>query len=166
MLITQEILFTKEDCDNILTILKENEIKWKSSDREYNSYDLNANEHTLWLFDRLKTFFENKTKLQIYKLKEQIHFHKYTIGNRFDRHNDNRDERMYSIGVLLNDEFVGGDFILYNNTEIVLNKIIGNAYIFDVNIEHEITPIINGERYSLLWFLQREHIKPKIKGLI
>ena len=66
----------------------------------------------------------------------------------------------------MNDEFEGGDFKLYNPNEIILNKVIGNTYIFDVNITHEISPILNGERYSLLWFLQHEHIKIKTNKLI
>jgi predicted 2-oxoglutarate/Fe(II)-dependent dioxygenase YbiX len=68
--------------------------------------------------------------------------------------------------VLLNDNFEGGDFNLYNQNKVTLNKMLGNTYIFDVKIEHEITPILKGERYSLLWFLQNEHIKMEINKLI
>ena len=50
--------------------------------------------------------------------------------------------------------------------EYILNKKIGNTYIFDVRIDHEITPILDGERYSLLWFLQNEHIKIETNKLI
>jgi hypothetical protein len=35
-----------------------------------------------------------------------------------------------------------------------------------VRITHEITPILEGERYSLLWFLENEHIKIKTNKLI
>jgi predicted 2-oxoglutarate/Fe(II)-dependent dioxygenase YbiX len=61
----------------------------------------------------------------------------------------------------LNDDFQGGDFKLYNPNEYTLNKVIGNAYIFDARIDHEITPVLNGERYSLLWFLQKDHLTKK-----
>ena len=67
---------------------------------------------------------------------------------------------------MLNGNFDGGDFKLYNPNEYILNKKIGNTYIFDVRIDHEITPILDGERYSLLWFLQNEHIKIEINKLI
>ena len=77
-----------------------------------------------------------------------------------------RDRRLYGIGVLLNDDFKGGDFKLYNPDEVKLNKVIGNTYIFDVKIDHEITPIIEGERYSLLWFLQNTDIKVNKEKLI
>jgi hypothetical protein len=70
------------------------------------------------------------------------------------------------VGVLLNDDFEGGDFKLYNPNEITLDKVIGNTYLFDVKIDHEITSILEGERYSLLWFLQNEHIKIETNKLI
>ena len=76
------------------------------------------------------------------------------------------DNRVYAVGVLLNDEFDGGNFKLYNPNEILLNKITGNTYVFDVRVEHEITPILNGERYSLLWFIQEEHIKFNVNKLL
>ena len=68
---------------------------------------------------------------------------------------------MFAVGVLLNDDFEGGDFKLYNPNDYTLNKLIGNTYIFDTRIDHEITPILNGERYSLLWFLQKDHLTKK-----
>ena len=67
---------------------------------------------------------------------------------------------------MLNDNFNGGDFKLYNPDEVKLDKVTGNSYIFDVKIDHEITHILEGERYSLLWFLQQEHIKSKINKLL
>ena len=133
---------------------------------KYNSYEINYNETTKWIFQKLKNFFEIETDLKIIKLKEQIHLHKFTKGDWFGKHNDVRDNRLYAVGVLLNTDFEGGDFKLYSPNEYLLNKEIGNAYIFDVKTEHEITPILKGERYSLLWFLQKEHIKMEINKLI
>ena len=159
MLIKQKILFTKEECELIVNLSKINQQDWKSKDRKYNSFTLNYNTDTDWLFGKLKSFFELDTQIEIIKLKSQIHFHKFTKGDWFGKHNDIRDNRIYAVGVLLNDNFEGGDFKLYNPEEQILDKIVGNAYIFDVRIEHEITTILNGERYSLLWFLQNDNIK-------
>ena len=160
-MVSQKVIFTKSECNSIISILKQNEIKWKSNNRKFNSYDLNINLENKWIFDRLKQFFEIETNLKINKMKELIHFHKYITGDWFGVHNDDRDNRLYSVGLLLNDDFIGGDFNLYNPDEFILNKNTGNAYIFDVKIPHEITPILNGERYSLLWFLQKHHINFK-----
>jgi hypothetical protein len=167
MLIKEKILFNKEECELIINLTKINQQYWKSKDRKYNSFTLNYNSDTVWLFNKLKSLFELETEIEILKLKPQIHFHRYVKGDWFDKHNDIRENRVYAVGVLLNDNFDGGDFNLYNPNIQTLNKIIGNTYIFDVRIDHEITPILDGERYSLLWFLQKEHINFKTtKSLI
>ncbi len=166
MLIKEKILFNKEECDRIICLSKTNEKEWKLNDRNYNSYRIDYNENTKWIFNKLKNFFATETGIKIIKTKKQIHLHKFAKGNWFEKHNDVRDNRLYAIGVLLNDNFEGGNFNLYNPNELVLNKITGNTYIFDVRIEHEITPILDGERFSLLWFLQKENIKFDINKLI
>lgn len=166
MIIKQKILFSKEECESIISYNNTHITNWIMDDRKYNSQPINYSLETKWLFDKLKTFFEIETGTKIIKIKEQIHFHTFKNGDWFGKHNDIRDERLYAIGVLLNDNFLGGDFKLYNENETILNKVVGNSYIFDVRIEHEITPILEGERYSLLWFLQNEHIKIKTNKLI
>lgn len=166
MLINQRLLFNKEECDMIINLSKTNPKEWKLGDRKYNSYPIDYDENTKWLFNKLKNYFEKETGLEIVNIKNQIHFHNFKKNDWFGKHNDKRDKRLYAVGVLLNDNFEGGDFKLYNQNEIKLDKIIGSTYIFDVRIEHEITPILFGERYSILWFLQEENIKIKTNKLI
>lgn len=166
MIVSQKILFTKEECTNIISHNDTHITNWGMEDRKYNSQPINYSLGTKWLFDRLKYFVETETNIQIRTIKKQIHFHTFKEGDWFGKHNDIRDDRMYAVGVLLNDNFDGGDFKLYNSTEYTLDKIVGNTYLFDVAIEHEITPILKDERHSLLWFLQREHIKFEINKLI
>ena len=159
MLIKQTHLFSKEECDIILNLYNDIPQKWNFSDRNFISNAIKYSSETHWLFDKLKTFVETETNIQIRTIKKQIHFHTFIKGDWFGKHNDIRDNRIYAVGVLLNDNFEGGDFKLYNPNEMILNKVVGNTYIFDVNIEHEITPILEGERFSLLWFLQNDNVK-------
>jgi hypothetical protein len=166
MIIKEKILFSKEECESIISYNETHITNWRMGDRKYNSQPIIYSLETKWLFDKLKTFVETETNIKIIKIKEKIHFHKFIKGDWFGKHNDIRDNRVYAVGVLLNDDFTEGDFKLYNPNEIILNKVIGNTYIFDVRIEHEITPILDGERYSLLWFLQNEHIKIETNKLI
>ena len=166
MILKEKILFNKEECQSIIWNETDNITNWNMGDRKYDSRSICYNENNKWLFDKLKNFFEKETNLKIIKIKEKIHFHKFTKGDWFTKHNDIREKRLYAVGVLLNNNFEGGDFKLYNPNEIILNKIVGNAYIFDVRIEHEITPILKSERYSLLWFLENEHIKIETNKLI
>ena len=166
MILQQKILFSKEECDSIISYNDTYITHWKMGDRKYNSQPINYSSDTKWLFDKLKGFVEKETNIEIGTIKKQIHFHKFVKGDWFGKHNDIRENRLYAVGVLLNDNFEGGDFKLYNPNEITLDKVSGNTYLFDVIIEHEITPILEGERYSLLWFLQNEHIKIKTNKLI
>ena len=166
MLIKQKHLFKKEECDIILNLYNDIPQKWNLSDRNYISNSIKYSYKTSWLFDKLKTFVEKETDIQIQTFKTHIHFHTFKNGDWFGKHNDTRDTRGYGVGVLLNDNFEGGDFKLYNKNEIILDKLAGNTYLFDVRIEHEITPILVGERYSLLWFLKNENIKYKTNKLL
>lgn len=167
MLLKESMLFTKEECVKIISYGDNNITNWKMPDRKYDSQFINYSVETQWVFDRLKIFFESETDIKIRNIKKQIHFHKYQKDDWFDRHNDDRDNRCYAVGVLLNDNFEGGEFTMYNPTKQHLNKEAGNSYIFDVKIEHEIKPILNGERYSILWFLQQpQHIKLSLNKLI
>lgn len=165
MVVVQNTLFTKLECDSI--IWQNTAVKiWEKKDRKFKSIVLEYSEDTKWIFLKLKNFVEESIDIKITNLKKVIHFHKFNEMDWFDKHNDIKDKRIYAVGVLLNNDFKGGDFKLYNPDEIILDKVIGNTYIFDVRIEHEITPILQGERYSLLWFLQREHIKFNINTLL
>ena len=166
MILKEKILFSKEECKSIISYNETHITNWRMGDRNYKSQPINYSLETNWLFDKLKDFVERETNIQIRTIKKTIHFHKFTKGDWFGKHNDVRDNRLYAVGVLLNDDFSGGDFKLYNPNEIILNKVIGNTYLFDVKIDHEITPILDGERYSLLWFLENEHIKIEIDKLI
>jgi len=160
MLIKEKILFSKEECETILGYGDNNTKNWIKDDRRYNSENICYSIKTKWLFDKLKEFTETNSNLKIKKINETIHFHKFIRDDWFDRHDDVKENRIYTVGTLLNKNFEGGEFNLYNPNKYTLGKIIGNTYLFDVRIEHEITPILYGERYSLLWFLQKNHIKP------
>ena len=166
MILQQKILFSKDECESIISYNDTHITNWIMDDRKYNSQPINYSLETNWLFDKLKDFVERETNIEIRTIKKTIHFHKFMKGDWFGKHNDVRDNRLYAVGVLLNDGFEGGDFKLYNPNEIILNKVIGNTYLFDVRIDHEITPILKGERYSLLWFLENEHIKIETNKLI
>ena len=144
--IFEKLLFTPDECDKIISLQKVNFQTWKNVDRDYESSSIFFNEDTKWIFEKLKKFFEDETGYTMLKLKEEIHFHTFTKEDWFGVHDDARDSRLFSVGVLLNDDFEGGDFKLYNPHEILVKKIKGNSYIFNVDISHEVTPIELGTR--------------------
>ncbi len=166
MIFKEKILFSPEECISIISIIDGKITTWEKNDRKYNSFSILYNEKTEWIFLRLKYFFESEMEMVIHKLPETIHFHKFNKGDWFGKHHDFKCERLYGVGVLLNSDFSGGNFKFYNQEEIISEKITGNSYIFDTRIEHEILPIINGERYSLLWFLHVKDLNFNSKNLI
>lgn len=166
MIVKQEILFSREECNKIIDLPKENNQSWVGIDRKYSSFSINISEKTSWIFDKLKNFFEDNSRIKISSIKKQIHYHEFIEGDFFSIHDDSRDNRIYSVGVLLNDDFDGGDFNLYNPNKITLEKKQGNTYIFDVRIKHEITRVISGKRKSMIWFLQIGSFQKRIEKII
>jgi hypothetical protein len=165
-MIKQKVIFSREECNTVIDYFKKESELWSSSDRKYQSAIIDFTVETEWLFTRLKQFFETEVEIGITNLKNYIHLHRYEKGEWFGKHRDTRESRMYAVGVCLNDEYEGGDFILYDKEACLLEKRAGNTYVFDVSTEHEITPIVEGERYSLIWFLENNNLKIKIKSLI
>ena len=166
-MIYQQNIFTIDECNTIINLIKTDNRYWDSNDRNYKSLLILNEIHTNWIFERLKNFFEVQTDISIIKIRPELHFHIYEPNDYFGIHDDNMDSRVFSVGVLLNDNYDGGEFVLYpNNKTITLDKLTGNSYIFPVSIKHEVTKIIKGERYSLIWFLKNTNIKSNSKSLI
>lgn len=166
MLLIQKNLFNSEECGRILQMTIKNAKLWYFGDRSYTSFDFFYEEENKWVYDRLINFFESETNIKIKELNKTIHFHKYIEGDKFDLHNDDIRKRVYGVGLMLNDNFEGGDFLFFNPEKIVLNKQVGNAYIFDVRINHQIKIITSGIRYSMLWFLGKNNLEFEKNNLI
>ena len=122
MILNQKVLFSKEECESIIWKSNQDVANFDIKNRKYHSQPINYSLETKWLFDKLKTFFEEQSNTQIKKNKEVIHFHKLTKGDWFGKHNDIRDNRVYAVGILLNDNFEGGDFKLHDPNKVILNK--------------------------------------------
>jgi hypothetical protein len=166
MIAGEAALFNEQECLSIINSIKTNHQIWKGLDRKYSSFAINLSSDNQWVFERIKAFFEKNTGIEISSMKNQIHYHEYSEGEYFLKHNDSRDSRLYSVGCLLNDDFTGGDLNLYNPELITLKRTVGNGYFFDVRIGHEITPILSGKRKSMICFLQSDHIKTKAQKII
>ena len=65
--------------------------------------------------------------------------------------------KIWNVGVCLNDNYQGGDFTVYDPT-IILPKEAGSIYSFESQRPHEVSPILSGERWSIIGFLERGHI--------
>lgn len=88
----------------------------------------------------------------------QFQFTEYNIGDFFDWHADmypNKTtelNRYCSIVIQLNDEYENGNLEIQtpNNEIIIVEKGIGNLTMFLSDMEHRVTTITNGNRYTLV----------------
>ena len=175
MILQQKILFSKEECDYIINLSKElDEDKpygYKDVNKEnlkisYSVWVINRNNKTQWIFDKIHTYFENKTNLKIKKELEKIYIHKYIEGQQFEKHADTLYKtQIYNVGVCLNNDYDGGEFVLYNPEE-QLPKELGNIYTFSSQRIHEVKKIIKGERWSIIGFLHIDNLDFPKKSLI
>lgn len=90
---------------------------------------------------------------------ERVQFAEYNPGHHYTWHTDTftlcgkPEDRKITVVCLLNNEFEGGDFEvrLYNDYNAQLQK--GTMIAFPAILEHRVTPIITGTRYSAtMWF--------------
>lgn len=90
---------------------------------------------------------------------ERVQFAEYGVGHHYTWHTDTftlsgkPEDRKITVVCLLNDEFEGGEFEvrLYNDYNAQLKK--GTMIAFPSILEHRVTPILSGTRYSAtMWF--------------
>lgn len=90
---------------------------------------------------------------------ERVQFAEYSPGHHYTWHTDTftlcgkPEDRKITVVCLLNDGFEGGDFEvrLYGDYNAQLKK--GAMIAFPAILEHRVTPIITGTRYSAtMWF--------------
>lgn len=98
-------------------------------------------------------------------------FTEYQVNEYYNWHTDSGNtsnaKRKISIVILLNDDYEGGDLVLnVNENEKIMDKKIGNLFLFDSNILHKVTPINFGIRYSLVTWVGLIENKDYVKKLI
>ena len=165
------VCFSKEECDKIINLTLEIEgthrdVNSKTVERprekiSYTYYNIYRNKSVKWIFDKITEYLLVDQNIEIIKPFDIIHLHKYEAGNEFERHRDiYYPNQTLNVGVCLNDDYVGGDFILYGPEEVI-PKVKGTIYSFKNTREHEVKKIESGLRYSLIIFLYRDNIKSK-----
>lgn len=142
----------------------------------YTTYSIPFNEDTFWLFKKLRDWLEFKTtkKLLPCSLEKGIvsrvlTIQKYSVGDKFEKHLDITTSppyknRRFNLGVSLNSDYEGGEYILYYNDdqEYIFDKKLGNAIGYDISYFHEVKEITKGERWSLVYPLyQNDFIEEK-----
>lgn len=170
----QTQLFTNEECNKIINLIPnlqntdghQKYSKNDSVDVSFDEYKISITNDTNWFIKKLQNYVEEVLHIKLNILNTDVHVLKYKINDEFSLHIDydpNPDGRIYTIGILLNDTFEGGDFILYptKSEKIILDKAIGCTYLFDTTTPHEVTKITNGERYTLIVHIRNSEIQKR-----
>ena len=159
----QEVLFTHEECDEILNSV--NEDNWIKS--QIVSIDGNISYHNPSTRTCVEQQITEPTicdiilskckpigmlKLPFFKII------KYTKGSFFVKHVDRGEtqgHRLKSISIQLSnpEDYKGGDLIV---KDVISSRERGNCIIFDSGVEHEVTLLKKGIRYSVIIWLDRE----------
>lgn len=157
-LTNDELIYLKKECDSF-TITSQ---PYTSVDKKsYNFYVRNSlNKKNEFSFYK-KILNNNDINYKI----EGIWLNKVNIetNKNDDYHTDVCD---LSIVIFLNDDFEGGEFEYMDNfgksNKIKPEK--NKAIVMDKKLPHRVLPVISGERFTLVCFL--EHIKKQTKSLI
>ena len=121
-----------------------------------------ANEEAGW---RYKIKAAESCQITRYKKGGFYKFHRDGYGDHLTAYNDPTNAflhghvRKLSMSVMLNDNFDGGafEFATYGREECAITPIeatAGSVIVFPSSMEHRVTPVTKGTRYSLVtWFV-------------
>lgn len=101
-----------------------------------------------------------------FQVSDWITFLIYKKGDFFAIHTDDliqydtsKKKIVYSGGYLLNNEFEGGEFIIDGKK----NKAkVGELFLFERNLKHEVLEVMNGIRYSLHFAVEKINLNKSI----
>ena len=98
---------------------------------------------------------------------EVAYIYQYEINDGYRMHTDSIHDRRFTMGVQLNDEYLGGELMVdYNGNRIIVDKNIGNCYIFESALLHGVSPVLSGNRFNILTFMFNRNITYNSKSLI
>jgi len=188
-MIYQQPLFSEEECDLIKSYVKlqptdtteyfdtsdnfkfidGNKLVFTKFNTSYSVFVIKNTLETEWMFNKLLEWFSNVNDIKInYNNKvASCTLHQYNVGDAFSKHLDltkGFESRRYNLGIQLNDSYEGGEYICWddNNNEILISKKIGTVISYHCRIWHEIKEITNGERWSIVMPIYKDHIIEKI----
>ena len=145
-MIYQEKIFTKEECDKILSYTKIytdlpfrkleprldlnnrriNEFvkmeNGKKLGKFFNVWDIVNDAETEWMFEKLFNWFLMVSKIERNPNNKPAvcSLHKYSKGDSFMKHKDYNEKwpnRRWNLGIQLNEDYTGGEYICYDTND-------------------------------------------------
>jgi len=142
-MIYQEKIFTKEECDKIISyqnvyldlIFRSKEpsidlenrridnvgmvVKGKKLGKFFNVWDIVNDAESEWMFEKLFNWFSVVSKIERNPNNKPYgcSLHKYSKGDSFMKHKDYNERfpnRRWNLGIQLNEDYTGGEYICYD----------------------------------------------------
>lgn len=167
-------LFTNDECNKIIDFL-ENKNEWEHIHRLdpdgdlYAEYYINKFVNDDIVINSFKKYIKSEFLFDVNIV--NVYALKYLPNCKFGRHFDRQfnyefnKDFVYNINVTLNDNFEGGEFWL--DDKLFEGNEPGIVYYYNSTQWHEVKPIKNGVRYSMLCYIrERDFIKKQTKSLL
>jgi hypothetical protein len=162
-------------------ILKINELsihaeEFEKEDRKYSSYKLKNKDKDIFL-KKLLVWIESYLKIKLISYNYDLYdtfLINYNVGDFFLKHKDDTlmgakgSTRKYVSGFHVNEDYQGGDFVLYDYDDNfkIIEKRKGYPYVFESKMYHEVKPVILGIRKSIVIHIDSESILKSKKQII
>jgi predicted 2-oxoglutarate/Fe(II)-dependent dioxygenase YbiX len=164
---TENILFSKDECQFLRKLVKDNDFKQSkvissNTNKVLQNVYRTSTECILKIDEDLRVFLLKKLNpLGVKTLPDEFSVLRYEKNQEFKIHTDsdiNRPEIYKTIIIQLSDddEYTGGELCVFlNKNKFVASKKIGNVIIFNSSLEHCANKIEKGTRHSMVLFLQK-----------
>lgn len=145
--------------------------------KTFKCFNIPRTEETQWLFQKLLDWFSERTGIKTKDYSNSpfedrnkellLTLQGYDSGDRFDKHVDIQpgaySDRLYNIGVQLNDDYEGGEFVIWNekDEEKTFDKIAGTAVAYDIRFWHQVKPVTQGTRWSIVFPVLKYYVLTK-----
>lgn len=167
----QKVLFTKEECREILNQIEElSSAESIGPDGTFEVDPFRKSKISYFNSDKVKDIILPKIfslDSTIISLPKIINIVKYDKGDYFKKHHDKDDghlmNRIKTIIIQLSDNTYEGCILKVYETNIshICSSEIGNTMIFDSSHIHEVTPMLKGERYALVCWTEKDNMDYK-----
>lgn len=123
---------------------------------DYNISIVPRDNETQWMFNKVHTWLLSEYPNNIVNEMDIFYNFEYYPEMKFEKHIDKQRDCSWHlvVGATLNSDFTGGELILYE-PDGVTAKNPGELYSISAERPHAVTPIIEGVRYSFVFFISK-----------
>lgn len=171
-MLNQEIILTSDECQSIIDMnqgFSRGGYSISSSNKLYSSHNTSYQSRIETSEAINQLLLPKLSKYDIKSLPPQFNLLKYEVGHQFKKHKDISERNKHRVKTLiiqLSDGYKGGELIIWDKEEMICDKEKGNMILFPAKWLHEARPVLEGIRYSMVYFLRGENFGEVHKSII